>query len=179
MTEPLIDFSTLIPIDFTVVSESYSRYRLDDGTILLAKLVLTKIFKVPNPDPSTEVQYQSASSFVLTSISPVELRGKPTVPMPDVSKLGEKDSVTVQIKAESEPWNQYQLPDGTSMFPRIRINGARRTQVFSGDGDPVYIISSQTNGFRLDKDLVYHPMLGAQQIPPQRSQSIPEDSHKP
>jgi hypothetical protein len=169
------DFSASVPIDFRVGSELYSRYRLEDGSILLAKLVVTKFFSIADADPETQAKYYSSSSFILTSICPPELRGKPTIPLPDLTRLNPEESVPVGIKPEQEPWNYYELGDGVSIFSRILVTGVRRTKLISGDGDPIYLIDSQTNGFRLDANMTFYPMKSmSSPLPSQRSQSIPE-----
>ena len=164
-----------MPIDFKVGSELYSRYRLEDGSILLAKYVVTKFFLIPDTEPGSDVRYHNSSSFVLTSICPPSLRGKPTIPAPTLDALHAQDSVAIKATVEEEPWNYYDLIDGTSVFSKIRVTGVKRTKSFAADGDPIYLVDSQTFGFRIAPDNTYFPMKGLSfTLPPQRSQSIPE-----
>ncbi|MGH9919589.1 MAG: hypothetical protein ACRD6W_12085, partial [Nitrososphaerales archaeon] len=59
---------------------------------------------------------------------------------------------------ETEPWNQYELADGASIFSQTKVSTVRKTKYFGSDGDPVYVTSTQLRGFRLDKDGMYHPI---------------------
>ena len=153
----------------------YSRYRLEDGTILLAKYVVTKFYLTPVTEPGAEVHYQSTSSFVLATICPEYLRGKPSVPPPTLEELrAQKDAIAVRMAIESEPWNYYDLADGTGFFTRIRVTSVKRTKSIGTDGDPIYLVDSRTFGFRMGNDDVYAPVKElTHSIIGQRNQSIP------
>ncbi|HEV2225392.1 MAG TPA: hypothetical protein VGR56_01150 [Nitrososphaerales archaeon] len=171
-----VNFSSLIPIDFRVGSELYSRYRLEDGTTLLAKYVVTKFYLIPDLEPGAEVHYHSTSSFVLTCICPEYLRGKTSVPIPTLEDLrAQEDALPVKVIIEDEPWNYYDLADGTGFFTKIRVTGVRRTKSIGADGDPIYVVDSKTFGFRMGNNDVYAPVKElTHSILGQRNQSIPE-----
>jgi hypothetical protein len=170
------DFSSLLPIDFRVGSELYSRYRLEDGTILLAKFVVTKFYLIPDIEPGAEIHYNFTSSFVLTCICPEYLRGKPSVPIPTLEELRTRtDSMVVKAMIENEPWNYYDLADGTGFFTKIRVTGVKRTRIIGGEGDPIYVVDSKTFGFRMGNNDIYYPVRElTRSITGQRNQSIPE-----
>ena len=169
------DFPSLIPIDFKIGSEQYSRYRLEDGSTLLAKFVITKFYLTPDTEPGSTIHYHSSSSFVLTCICPEYLRGRPSVPIPKLEELRAQDSVIVKSVIENEPWNYYDLSDGTGFFTRLRVTQVKRTKSIGGEGDPLYLSDYITHCFRMGNDITYFPVkeLSYSMIG-QRNQSIPE-----
>ncbi len=76
---------------------------------------------------------------------------------------------------ENEPWNYYDLSDGTGFFTKLRVGGVKRTKAIGGDGDPIYLIDSQTFGFRMGNDNAYFPVKElSHSMVGQRNQSIRE-----
>lgn len=167
------NFSTLTPIDFQVRSEQWARYRLNDNAVLLTKNVVTKVFKVPEKDSTTVVRYHTASSFVLTTICPEALRGKPSNPQPDLSRPESLDSESIGFTPEAEPWNQYELKDGTLIFSRFRVTEVKRTRFVLPDGDPMYLVNWNSSGFSIDDKLRMVPTIGFKSIKPVPNKSMP------
>jgi hypothetical protein len=61
---------------FTAVEEPWSFYRLEDGTTIKMKLVVSDVIKLPDPDPVTGLpQFIVRSSNVL-SVEPVSPKGE-------------------------------------------------------------------------------------------------------
>ena len=166
-------FSTLTPIDFRIRSEEWGRYRLGDGAALLAKLVVTKVFKVPEKDSTTVVRYHTASSFVLTTICPEGLRGVPSSPQPDLSKPELLESEDLGFTPEFEPWNYYQIADETLVFSRLKVTQVKKTRFHLPDGDPLYLVNSNSQGFSVDNKFRLIPLIGFTMIRPAPNKSVP------
>jgi len=59
-------------MEFTPVEEQWSRYRLEDGTIVKLKLVVSDVFKLPAPDPVTGLPQLMVRSSNIISVEPPE-----------------------------------------------------------------------------------------------------------
>lgn len=171
MTES-VDFSKEVPIDFHVNNEAWSRYKLDDGTILMLRQVITKAFEIPDPPAGSETRYHTSASLVITTVCPTELRGMPTRPPPDLSHPDQVKAKSISFKAENEPWNCYELSDGTILMHKMVLDSVRRTEFFSEDGDPVYLLNWSQRGFRLEKDGRVVSMQGIKITIPGGSQNV-------
>ena len=58
-------------MDFEPIEENWNLYRLDDGTIVKIKLIVSDIFKLASTDPLTGVhQFVAKSSNVMTIDQP-------------------------------------------------------------------------------------------------------------
>jgi hypothetical protein len=63
-------------MDFKAVDETWSRYKLEDGNLVRLKIVVSNVFKLPDPDPLTGLpQYVVQSSNVM-AVEPVQLPEK-------------------------------------------------------------------------------------------------------
>ena len=58
-------------MDFKPIDENWSLYRLEDGTVLKLRLIVSEIFKLPGADPLTGMpQFLAKSSNVMAVESP-------------------------------------------------------------------------------------------------------------
>lgn len=57
-------------MEFTPIDEQWSRYRLEDGTIVKLKVVTSDIFKLPQPDPITGLPQLVVRSSNIMSVEP-------------------------------------------------------------------------------------------------------------
>ena len=55
---------------FESVEEQWSRYKLEDGTIVKLKVVVSDIFKLPEPDPVTGLPQLLVRSNNVVSVEP-------------------------------------------------------------------------------------------------------------
>ena len=55
---------------FDQIDEAWSRYRLEDGTIVKLKVVVSDVFKLPNPDPVTGLPQLVVRSSNVMSVEP-------------------------------------------------------------------------------------------------------------
>ena len=55
-------------IDFTMIEENWSHYRLEDGTVIKLRLVVSEIFKLHETDPLIgEPQFLAKSSNIMVA----------------------------------------------------------------------------------------------------------------
>ena len=60
------------PMNFQTLDEPWATYRLEDGSTIKLKLVVSDVFKIPIPDPVTGLpQYVVRSSNVM-SVEPAQ-----------------------------------------------------------------------------------------------------------
>ena len=55
------------------IEEPWSIYKLDDGSIIKLKLVVSDIFKLPNPDPVTGLPQFVVRSTNVVSVEPADV----------------------------------------------------------------------------------------------------------
>jgi hypothetical protein len=59
------------PVSWKTIDEPWSLYRLEDGSVIKLKLVISDVFKLPNADPLTGLpQYVVRSSNVMSVEAP-------------------------------------------------------------------------------------------------------------
>lgn len=130
-------------IEFSAKSEPWVKYRLEDKTVLLARLLITKVYKTDQYDPNGQPVYVWSSQNLFTTVAPKENRGTPSDPPP--SSLNPADYNVTPVDFErvgSEQWNIYELKDKTILRIKLEVTGVVRTDKFAADGDPFYIVSS-------------------------------------
>jgi hypothetical protein len=133
-------------VDFQVVREDWSRYKLADGATLKTRLVITKVIRTDQYDPATgEPMYVFSSTTLMSTICPNALRGKPTV-QPLTPQLVQQ-SITEVIDFESVDldgkWNVYNFSDGTVLKIKLEVTKVSKTSLCEETGDPVYFVASQ------------------------------------
>src|SRR5205809_7166003 len=74
------DLTKAHAIEISVRDEPWVKYKLEDGTLLFGRLVIPKIFKADEYDPSGQSIYAWSSQNLFTTICPRPLRATPTNP---------------------------------------------------------------------------------------------------
>ncbi len=131
-------------MEFKVRSEPWVKYKLEDGALLFARLIITKIIRTGEYDHSSQPIYIWSSQNLFTTICSPEMKGEPsTIPL---STLDPKNIRATPLDLERvgpEQWNVYELSDGSILRIKSEITGVVKTDKFVDDGDPFYIINSQ------------------------------------
>src|SRR5436309_15718597 len=68
------DLTKANAVEFNVRDEPWVKYKLEDGTLLFGRLVIPKIFKADEYDPSGQPIYAWSSQNLFTTICPRPLR---------------------------------------------------------------------------------------------------------
>ncbi len=143
-TQTQADLTKANAIEFTVRDEPWIKYKLEDGTLLFGRLIIPKIFRADERDPTGQPIYAWHSQNLFTTICPNTLRGTPTVPPP--TSLDPTTTNTTSVDFERvglEKWNVYELTDGTVLRAKLEITGILRTDKYGPDGDPLYVVNNQ------------------------------------
>ncbi len=130
-------------MEFTVVSEPWAKYKLEDGTRLYAKLVVAKVIR--GLDQAGQPAYSVSSQNVISTHASENLKGQPSatpVNLSDPSSYKVVASVDFD-RMGPEKWNEYRLADGSILKARLEISMVARTDKYAGDGDPVYLTNAQ------------------------------------
>ena len=132
-------------VDFKVLREDWSDYRLADGTILKARLVVTKVVRTDEHDPATgEPLYVFSRATALSTICGKELKGPPSsMPSPQEMKASITEVVDFESTEKAEKWNVYSLADGSELRVKLEVTKVSKTSLFDDMGDPVYFVVSE------------------------------------
>lgn len=126
-------------------SEPWIKYRLEDGTTLFGRLIVTKIVKMNEYDTSGQPIYAWLSQNLFSTLCPKTMKGTPSMPPP--TSPDPKDFNVSPVDFERvgpEQWNIYEFSDGSLLRIKLEVTSILRTDKFTFDGDPYYIINTQT-----------------------------------
>jgi len=137
-----IDLASMTPMEFTVISEPWTKYKLEDQTKLFVKLVVVKVVRGLNEQGQPSYN-MNAQNIIATHGAP-NLRGQPTT-----TQLNLADPTSYRVVASldfdrvgDEKWNEYHLTDGTVLKARLELSNVSRIDKYQGDGDPVYLVNT-------------------------------------
>lgn len=135
----------MIEMDFVVMSEDFSRYLLQDGTILKVKIVVRKIFRAAEITPQGyPVSIGIDSINAIAAIVPPGLKGPPSRERFDPTKdVGEE----IKFEPMEEKWQTYMTPEGYRIMVKPVLTKVIKYNKFNQFGEPIYsaVIQSITN----------------------------------
>lgn len=139
--QPTIDLTSMTPIEFTVISEPWVKYKLEDQTKLFVKLVVVKVVRGLNEQG--QPAYNMNAQNIITTHGAANLRGQPTTQL----NLADPSSYKIVASLDfdrigEEKWNEYHLTDGTVLKTRLELSTVARIDKYQADGDPVYLVNS-------------------------------------
>ena len=144
MAQAQVDLTKADPVEFSMKDEPWVKYKLEDGTSLFGRLVITKIFRGTDYDPTGQPVYAWSSQNLFTTISPKALKSTPTNPPPTTLDPGSVNTTHVDFeKVGVERWNVYELSDGSVLRAKLEITGILRTDKYGPDGEPLYVVNAQ------------------------------------
>src|SRR5260370_33616600 len=113
-----IDLTSMTPMEFTVISEPWTKYKLEDQTKLFVKLVVVKVVRGLNEQGQPSYS-MNAQNIIATHGAP-NLRGQPTT-----TQLNLADPSTYKVEASlkfdrvgHEKLNDDHLTHGTLLKAR-------------------------------------------------------------
>jgi hypothetical protein len=137
-----VDFASMAPVEFTVISEPWVKYKLEDQTKLFVKLVVVKVVRGLNEQG--QPSYNMNTQNIIATHGAPNLRGQPST-----GQLNLADPSSYKIVASldfdrigDEKWNEYHLTDGTVLKTRLELSTVARIDKYQGDGDPVYLVNT-------------------------------------
>src|SRR5438093_13675372 len=144
MAQAQVDLTKADAVEFSMKDEPWVKYKLEDGTSLFGRLIITKIFRGTDYDPTGQPVYAWSSQNLFTTISPKTLKSTPTNPPP--TSLDPNVVSTTHVDFERvgvEKWNVYELSDGSLLRAKLEITGMMRPDRYGRDGEPVYFANAQ------------------------------------
>lgn len=137
-----VDLANPTALEFTVITEPWTKYKLEDQTRLFVKLVVVKVVRAMNEQG--QPAYNMNAQNIVATHAPPNLRGQPSSVQFNVA-----DPSSYKIVASldfdrvgDEKWNEYHLADGTILKTRLELSTVARIDKYQGDGDPVYIVNT-------------------------------------
>jgi hypothetical protein len=138
----MIDFSQFGFINFKTLKENWNAFELDDGSIILLKIVVIKMSQLEEREESFGLRVNSRD--IIGILSKPELHGEPSYKKHVREELEasiiEEDIGFKQIKGS---WNEYKLENGHTFYLKPILTMASRTDRFNENGEPIYLIQSQ------------------------------------
>src|SRR2546425_9915488 len=103
-----VDLTSMTPMEFAVISEPWTKYKLEDQTKLFVKLVVVKVVRGLNEQGQPSYN-MNAQNIIATHGAP-NLRGHPTTTQLNLGTLQATRSSQALILTESE------MKNGTSII---------------------------------------------------------------
>jgi len=137
-----VPISNMIEMDFVVMSEDYSRYLLQDGTILKVKVVVRKIFRAAEITPQGyPLSIGLDTVNAIAAIVPPGLKGKPSVEKFDPTKdIGEE----IKFEPLDEKWQTYMTHEGYKISVKPIVTKVIKYKKYNQYGEPIYSAVIQT-----------------------------------
>lgn len=140
-------------VDFEVGQEKWSKYKLEDDTILKCKFVLINVTTEKSLDKMIEeakrkrekgvkIPFGIQGRNVIGVETPERLRGEPSgkyTPEELRSSIVKED---MNFEILEEHWNDYKLKNDMQLRIRNSTISVSRTSKFNSRGDPVYLVDS-------------------------------------
>ena len=136
--------TNLTYLDFKILNEKWNSYKLEDDTILKARVVMVSYAKVNDPEPN-QGAFFFASHTVFGVESPPEIRGPrdPTIyTLAELMKELEPDKEDLKLKTLDENWSEYVIEDSTKISLKVSPTRVMRTKKFDSIGNPQYVVQS-------------------------------------
>ena len=144
MSQAQVDLTKADAVEFSMKDEPWMKYKLEDGTSLFGRLIITKIFRGTDYDPTGQPVYAWSSQNLFTTIAPKTLKSTPTSPPPTTLDPNTVNTTHVDFERVGvERWNVYELSDGSVLRAKLEITGILRTDKYGPDGEPLYVVNAQ------------------------------------
>ena len=144
MAQAQVDLTKADPVEFSMKDEPWVKYKLEDGTSLFGRLIITKIFRGTDYDQTGQPVYAWSSQNLFTTIAPKTLKSAPTNPPPTTLDPSSVNTTHVDFERVGvEKWNVYELSDGSVLRAKLEITGILRTDNYGPDGEPLYVVNAQ------------------------------------
>ena len=133
-------------VDFQVLSEDFSRYTLNDRTLLKAKVVVKKI--LAHPEKTPEGYPIQIALDTINVVSAIVDQSEKRDPSKDPINLQTDKGEEIEFKEFGEPKLQrYMTVDGYSVTVKPIVTKVLKYKKYNNYGEPVYqaIIQAITN----------------------------------
>lgn len=126
-------------IDFQVVKEEYTRYLLDDRTLLKVKIPATKMIESDMIDATGYPSIAVNTTSIVCAIVPEHLKKEPssTGINPSVDR-----PVEVNFSMSEEVWQEYHTKDGYKILVRPVVTKVLKYDKYNTFGEPIYSVGN-------------------------------------
>ncbi len=133
-----LEFEITEDVEFEFINFNWNKHEVEDGTILKACHVPVKIFRTSRTDQHGYPVYLVLGKDFVTAHVPKELRQPPSSEPFDP----ENDQMEIiQFTVLREPWNSFELSDGTTLKIRLITNQVHVSEKRNAFGEPIYQIT--------------------------------------
>ena len=139
-------------VNFEINKEGWNLYKIEDGTLLKARVLLLgilmenkleEIVKQLKPDEKPKLELAFHSKQIFSVESPLELRGTPDSKTYTIAELrGFIVNKDVDFETIREVWNIYELENKITIKFKIAPVVVSKTNKFDRAGMPIYVVDS-------------------------------------
>jgi hypothetical protein len=135
-------------VDIRPKHEDWNVYRLDDGTKLKMRALLTRVKRL---QPKAARGGADISNILLVCNPPRGKKGPPAQ-----ARLAPEELTAaivdpnVKFKVVSEPLNEYVTEDGKRMLLRLKLYNLAKTSKYDPNGDPLYLFNARPELIMVD-----------------------------
>jgi hypothetical protein len=138
----------LTETDFTIVNEDWSRYLVEDGTLIRVRIVVAKILRTAESDPMGYPNFSITSSNLVSAIVPPRLKSEPSKVAWNAKKdLGKE----MKFEPMQENWQEYHTTEGFKILVKpvvTKVIGYMKYNIF---GEPIYSLPHIQNILNVEK----------------------------
>jgi hypothetical protein len=120
-------------LDFIVIKEGWSEYKLENGSVVRVRHILQKVIK-------EESGLSINATTTVSVFSPPELKGSPSlkayIPQELESSIVEEN---LEFETIKEDWNEYELEDKTKLYVKPVLTVISKTDKYDSYGEPLYL----------------------------------------
>ena len=128
-------------LPFEVLSEPWSRFRLEDGTNLRVRFILLKMLRAPGETPAGLKSASLSSQITVAVEPPAGLRGPPA-PVPSPTEISQHIERDVAFESLDVAPSVYRFEKDRTLVVTTNLVRVRRTTLFGPDGDRIYQVET-------------------------------------
>lgn len=126
-------------VDFEVIAEPWTRYRLKDGTIIRLRLPVFKIFEGVARGPMGYPNFRIGSQSSVSAVVPEHLKGNPSsVKEVTPGDFVEESKIVQRLEGE---WQVYKTESGWIVKVRPVVRKIFKSNKFNDDREPIYNVN--------------------------------------
>ncbi len=121
--------------DFVILKEDWSRYRIDDGSIMKIRVAVIEIYRSIQTSNTGYPELQYFSQNLISVIVPEKLRG-----IPSTQPIDTQNDIPEELRFEELEIKdqEYITPDGFKIIIKPVLQKIFKYNTFNGTGEPVY-----------------------------------------
>jgi hypothetical protein len=127
-------------VDFSIVNEDWSRYIVNDGTVIRVRIMVRKILRTAEVNPQGYPNFSIESMNVVSALVPDRLKGEPSKEPwnPKVDRGEETKFDTME-----EKWQIYHTHDGFKISVRPVVTKIFSYNKYNELREPIYNLNIQ------------------------------------